>query len=92
MKVSQAVYYNLEYHKANSQPNTRRCVEFVLGKFFDQFQERVLASLSQEDVLSFLTKRTFNRRQTSCLMHCYYFSNFVAGKVRKQSTKQTRYL
>jgi hypothetical protein len=65
MKVSQAVYYHLEYHKANSQQNTQRCVEFVLGKFHDHFQERALASVSHEDVLSFLTKLTFNRRQTT---------------------------
>ena len=39
MKVNQAVYYPLEYHKTNSQQNTQRCVEFVLGKFYDQFRE-----------------------------------------------------
>ena len=77
MKVNQAVHYNLEYHRANSQPNTQRCVEYVLGKFFDQFQERVLASLSKEDVLSFLTKLTFNRRQTTkrnrySVLHSFY--------------------
>ena len=77
MKVSQAVYYHLEYHKANSQQNTQRCVEFVLGKFCDQFQERVLSSVSQEDVLSFLTKLTFNRRQTTkrnrySVLHSFY--------------------
>lgn len=64
MKINQAVYYHLEYHKANSQPNTQRCVEYVLGQFYDQFQERVLASVAQEDVLSFLTKLTSSRRQT----------------------------
>jgi integrase/recombinase XerD len=77
MKVNQAVYYNLEYHRANSQPNTQRCVEYVLGKFYDHFQERVLASVSQEDVLSFLTKLTFNRKQTTkrnrySVLHSFY--------------------
>lgn len=65
MKVSQAVHYHLEYHKANSQENTQRCVEYVLRKFLDQFQERVLDSVSEEDVLTFLMKLTFNRRQTT---------------------------
>jgi hypothetical protein len=32
MKVCQAINYHLEYHKASSQKNTLRCVEFVLGK------------------------------------------------------------
>jgi site-specific recombinase XerD len=77
MKVSQAVYYHLEYHKVNSQPNTQRCVEFVLEKFFNQFQERILSSVSQEEVLSFLTKLTFNRRQTTkrnrySVLHSFY--------------------
>jgi len=77
MKVSQAVYYHLQYHKANSQQNTQRCVEFVLGKFHDHFQERALASVSHEDVLSFLTKPTFNRRQTTkrnrySVLHSFY--------------------
>ncbi|MFT5701152.1 MAG: integrase/recombinase XerD [Desulforhopalus sp.] len=77
MKVNQAVYYHLVYHKANSQTNTQRCVEYVLGKFYDQFQERVLASVSHEDVLSFLTKLTFSRRQTTkrnrySVLHSFY--------------------
>ena len=65
MKVSQTVDYHLEYHRANSQENTQRCVEYVLRKFHDQFQERVLDSVSEEDVLTFLMKLTFNRRQTT---------------------------
>ncbi|NNK92944.1 MAG: site-specific integrase [Desulfobacterales bacterium] len=65
MKVSQAVHYHLEYHKANSQENTQRCVEYVLKKFNVQFQERSIASISEEDVLTFLMKLTFNRRQTT---------------------------
>jgi integrase/recombinase XerD len=65
MKVSQAVEYHLEYHKANSQPNTQKCVKYVLGKFHDQFHERTLASISEENVLSFLTKLTFSRRQAT---------------------------
>ncbi len=65
MKVNQAVYFHLEYHKANSQQNTQRCVEYVLGKFRNRFFERVIDSISEEDVLSFLTKLTFNRKQST---------------------------
>ncbi len=56
MKVSQAISYHLQYHKANSQLNTQRCVEYVLGKFHNHFNERDLASVSEEDVLNFLNK------------------------------------
>lgn len=65
MKVNNAAHYHLEYHKANSRPNTLRCVEFVLRKFNNQFGERTLDSVSMEDILSFLTKLTFSRKQTT---------------------------
>ena len=65
MKVKKAIRHHLEYHNANSQKNTCRCVEFVLRKFDNQFGERTLDSISEEDVLSFLTKLTHNRKQTT---------------------------
>lgn len=65
MKVNKAVSYHLQYHKANSQQNTQRCVEYVLGKFEDQFLERDLASVSEEEVLKFLNTLTLNRRQAT---------------------------
>ena len=65
MKVKKAVHYHLEYHKVNSQQNTLRCVQFVLQKFNSQFRERTIDSVSTEDVLSFLTKLTFSRKQTT---------------------------
>ena len=65
MKVSQAIHYHLEYHKANSQQNTLRCVEFVLRKFNHHFIERTLESVTEDDVLSFLTTLTLNRKQTT---------------------------
>jgi integrase/recombinase XerD len=80
MKVSQAVHYHLEYHKANSQENTQRCVEYVLRKFNVQFQERSIASVSEEDVLTFLMKLTFKRRQTTKRNRyavLYSFYNFI---------------
>lgn len=65
MKVCQAIHYHLEYHKANSQQNTLRCVEFVLRKFNHHFIERTLESVTEDDVLSFLTTLTLNRKQTT---------------------------
>lgn len=65
MKVCQAVHYHMEYHNANSQQNTIRCVEFVLRKFNHHFIEKTLGSVSVEDVLSFLTTLTLNRKQTT---------------------------
>jgi len=65
MTVNKAVNYHLEYHKINSQHNTLRCVEFVLGKFDAQFRGRMLNSVSEEDVLSFLNELTYKRKQTT---------------------------
>ena len=65
MKVKKTVQYHLEYHKANSQQNTLRCVEFVLREFNNQFGGRTIDSISIEDALSFLTKLTLNRKQTT---------------------------
>ncbi len=65
MKVEKAIRHHLEYHNANSQKNTCRCVEFVLRKFDNQFGEKTLASISEEDVFSFLKKLTHNRKQNT---------------------------
>lgn len=65
MKVNKTAHYHLEYHKANSQPNTLRCLEFVMRKFNNQFGSRTLDSVSMKDVLTFLTKLTFNRKQAT---------------------------
>jgi integrase/recombinase XerD len=65
MKVKKAVRRHLEYHNANSQKNTCRCVEFVLRKFDNQFGEMPLDLVSEEDCLTFLTKLTHNRKQTT---------------------------
>ena len=65
MKTCQAVHYHLEYHRASSQKNTLRCVEFVLRRFNNQFAERILASISKEEILSFLTELTPNWKQTT---------------------------
>jgi integrase/recombinase XerD len=65
MKVNKAVNYHLQYHRTNSQYNTLRCVKFVLGKFDAQFRDRMLFSVSEEDVLSFLNELTYKRKQTT---------------------------
>jgi hypothetical protein len=65
MKVNRAVNYHLQYHRTNSQHNTLRCVKFVLGKFDAQFRDRMLFSVSEEDVLSFLNELTYKRKQTT---------------------------
>jgi len=85
MKVKIAIRHHLDYHNANSQKNTRRCVEFVLRKFDNQFGEMTLDSVSEEEVLSFLTKLTHYRKQTTkrnrySVLSSFY--NFTIGTSR----------
>lgn len=49
MKVSQAVDFHLQYHRANKK-NTIKTCEFVLTRFTARFGKRDLASISQEEV------------------------------------------
>jgi len=44
MKVSQAIDFHLQYHRANSKKNTIKTCEFVLHRFAAQFNQRDLAS------------------------------------------------
>jgi hypothetical protein len=55
MKVSKAVNLFLDYHKMNSQKNTIRVYGSLSAKFRDYFPGHDLASISPEEVLSFLT-------------------------------------
>ena len=40
MKVSQAVDFHLQYHRANSKKNTIKTCELVLSRFMAQFGKR----------------------------------------------------
>jgi integrase/recombinase XerD len=55
MKVSKAVNLFLDYHKMNSQKNTIRAYGSLLAKFGEYFPDHDLASISPEEVVSFLT-------------------------------------
>ncbi len=65
MKVSQAVDFHLQYHRANSKKNTIKTCEFVLSRFTAQFDKRDLASISQEEVMAFLLSLTKNNKQAT---------------------------
>ena len=65
MKVSQAVDFHLQYHRANSKKNTVKTCEFVLTRITTQFGKRDLASISQEEVLTFLLSLTKNNKQAT---------------------------
>ena len=76
----QAVDFYLQYHRANSKKNTVKTCEFVLSRFIAQFGKRDLASISQEEVLTFLmsltkdNKQATKRNRFSILSSFYNFS------------------
>jgi len=80
MKVSQAVDFHLQYHRANSKKNTIKTCDFVLSRFTARFSRRDLASISQEEVLDFLlsltkdNKQATKRNRYSVLSSFYNFS------------------
>ena len=65
MKVTQAVDFHLQYHRANSKKNTVKTSEFVLSRFSAKFCNRELASISQEEVLDFLLSLTKDNKQAT---------------------------
>ncbi len=80
MKVQQAVDFHLQYHQANSKKNTVKTCEFVLLRFSAQFGKRDLASIPQEEILTFLmaltkdNKQATKRNRYSVLSSFYNFS------------------
>jgi len=84
MKVSEALKFFLEYHKAHSKENTVRSYMLVLSKFGEEFGSADLEEMTTEKMLSFLntitdgkkpqTKRT---RYTSLLS----FFNFIKNNI-----------
>jgi len=65
MKVQQAVDFHLQYHQANSKKNTVKTCEFVLFRFSAKFAKRDLASILQEEILTFLMSLTKNNKQAT---------------------------
>jgi len=65
MKISKAVQYALEYHRANSRENTVRFCEFVLSRFEREFEGRDLDAITSDDVLAFLTRYTEGSKQST---------------------------
>jgi len=65
MRVSEASRCFLDYHKINSKTNTVRNYEFVFTRFCNQFGDRELESLTNEDILTFLTLLTEGTKQST---------------------------
>lgn len=79
MKVSRAVSFHLQYHRANSKKNTSKTCEFILTKFTNRFGKRDLASISQEEVLDFLLSLTKYNKQATKRNRYSGLSSWIRG-------------
>ena len=76
MKISKAVQYALDYHRANSRENTVRSCEFVLSRFEREFEGKDLDAVNSDDVLDFLSRYTEGTRQSTKRSRCATLSAF----------------
>jgi len=65
MMISEAIYFCLQYQKANSKNNTIKNYEFVLDKFERAFKGQELESVKTEEVITFLTELSNGRKQNT---------------------------
>ena len=87
MNVSQAVGIFLNYHRVNSKQNTLGNHEFVLARFSHHFREREAESITSDEILSFLTKLTEGRNQSTkrlryALLSAFF--NFVKNTINPE--------
>ncbi|SDP29013.1 tyrosine-type recombinase/integrase [Desulforhopalus singaporensis] len=81
MLVNEAVNNYMQYHEANSRPNTVRGFGFTLLRFADDFRGCDIRAVSENDVLSFLTKISSGKKQATkssraSMLRAFY--NFTA--------------
>ena len=65
MKVSQAVQYCLEHHKQSSKKNTVNNYQDIFSKFYVQYGDRELESITSDEILTFLTQLNGRAKKTT---------------------------
>jgi len=84
MKVSQAVTFWLNYHRANSSKNTIRAYEELLARFCHENGEKNLQELTSDEVLDFLNGITEGKKpqtRKTRFSHLTSFFNFTKNNV-----------
>ena len=56
MKIIQAGELWLDYHRFNSQKNSVKSYEALISKFYQDFGERSIESVTTDEILGFRTK------------------------------------
>ena len=76
MKVLKAIHSYQKYHRVNSKKNTLKNNEFLFNRFSDKFSDRVLESITPDEILSFLTRLTKGTKQITKRNGDSYFKAF----------------
>jgi integrase len=87
MRVSETSRCFLDYHRINSKTNTVRNYEFVFTRFCNQFGDRELESLTNEEILTFLTQFTEGTKQSTKRLRYSLLSaffNFIKSSINPQ--------
>jgi len=84
MRVSGAIKCFSDYHRMNSKTNTIRNYELILSRFCSQFGEREVESITNEEILTFLTRFTEGTKQSTKRLRYSLLSaffNFIKSSV-----------
>jgi len=87
MRVSEASRCFLDYHRINSKTNTVRNYQFIFTRFCNQFGDRELESLTNEEILTFLTQFTEGTKQSTKRLRYSLLSaffNFIKSSINPQ--------
>jgi len=80
MTVEQGVKAYMDYHQANSRPNTIRAFSYTLGKFADLFSGIDITAVTESDLSTFLeilTDGLSSATKNNRVCHLSAFFNFV---------------
>ena len=84
MKVSQAVNFWLNYHRANSSKNTIRAYKELMERFCQVSGDKDLKELTSDDVLDFLNGITESKKpqtRKTRFSHLTSFFNFTKNNI-----------
>ncbi|MBW2239998.1 MAG: site-specific integrase, partial [Deltaproteobacteria bacterium] len=84
MKVSQAVAFWLNYHRANSSKNTIRAYKELMERFCQENGDKDLKELTSDDVLDFLNGITEGKKsqtRKTRFSHLTSFFNFTKNNI-----------
>ncbi|HUV59849.1 MAG TPA: site-specific integrase [Desulfatiglandales bacterium] len=87
MRVSEASRCFLDYHRINSKTNTVRNYQFVFTRFCSELGDRELESLTNEEILTFLTQFTEGTKQSTKRLRYSLLSaffNFIKSSINPQ--------